>query len=81
MKKGAIVRNHWASDENPIRYCIYLRTNGRYVDVLELISGRLQKGQYYKSDFKDRDFFEVVGYSTGFDVLKDDLKSFSEVSK
>ncbi|MYL44616.1 hypothetical protein GLV94_03075 [Virgibacillus halodenitrificans] len=78
MKKGTIIRNHWAGSDNPTRYCIYLGCNGRYVNVLELVNGKLKKGQYYKSTFQDKEKFEIVGQSKGFDVLKDDLKSFLE---
>lgn len=78
MKKGTIIRNHWAGENNPTRFCIYLGTSGRYVNVLELANGKLRKGQYYKSHFKDREVFEIVGHTQGFEVLKNDLKSLLE---
>ncbi|MBN6206242.1 hypothetical protein JYK21_07245 [Ralstonia pickettii] len=80
MKKGTIIRNHWASKNNPIRYCIYLGTSDRDVNVLELVNGKLQRGQYHKSSFENREVFEVVGHSKGFEVLKDDLKKLLEES-
>ncbi len=81
MKKGTIIKNHWAGDNNPGRYSIYLGTTaGRYVNVLMLQSGKLVKGQFYKSDFENQEVFEIVGHSTGFEVLKNDLKRFLEES-
>lgn len=78
MKVGTIIRNHWAGDRNPTRFFIYLGSSGKYVNGLGLVNGRLEKVRFYKSDFKDKNMFEIVGYSTGIDVLKNDIKSYLE---
>lgn len=75
MKKGTIIRNHWASNRNPYCCFIYIGKSGKYVDVLCYDKGRLLKQQFYASDFKDNpEVFEVIGESNGFDILKNDLK-------
>lgn len=78
MKKGTIIRNHWAGDNNPMRYFIYTGSSGSCVNGIALVSRQLRKAQYYKTDFNNRDIFEIVGQSKGFDILENDLKSCLE---
>lgn len=74
MKKGTIIRNHWAGENNPGRYFIYMGISGRYAVGIQYIDGKLQKVNYYKSDFADKEKFEPVGYCNAFDVMKADIE-------
>ena len=76
MKKGTLIRNHWASDKNPQRFFIYTGTSGKFVNGLAFNkNGQFEKIQFYKADFNEGGKMETIGYSEGFDVLKNDLKN------
>lgn len=86
MRKGMLIRNCSASDRNPQRYFIYTGISGKYANGLTFDSkGQLEKIYFNKYDFLQEGFFEPVGYSKGFDILKEDLKklyvSSEEVEK
>ena len=78
MRKGTIIRNHWASDKNPTRYFIYMGIKGRFAEGIELVDGKLNTVRYHKEDFLNSEAFEKVGYCIAFDILKSDLKKFIE---
>lgn len=78
MKVGAIIRNHWAGDSNPVRYFIYTGIKGRYATGIYLSDNKLTTVDYLAKDFEDRETFEVVGYCSGFSIMKADLKGFLE---
>lgn len=50
MKKGTILKNSGVSDNNPLKYSIYLSTCGNSVNVLDFYKGHIKKSQYYKRD-------------------------------
>lgn len=80
MRIGTIVKNGWAGEGNPLKYFIYTGVSGKYATGISLENGRLIKIRYYKKDLKEtrdgEDVFQIVGYSTGIDLLKEDLKRF-----
>ena len=78
MKIGTIVCNHWASDDNPIKYFIYTGIKGRYATGIALIEGKLERLNCYASDFKDREVFEPVGYCNAFDIIKEELQAINK---
>lgn len=74
MKIGTIIKNNWAGDKNPSKYFIYTGIEGKYATGLSLVGGKLKKVKYYKRDFDGKEAFETVGYSKGFDMLKESLE-------
>lgn len=81
MKIGTLVKNNGVGDKNPSRIFIYTGISGEYANGLELIDGKLEKTRYYKRDFKKEDIFQIIGYTNGFEVLKDDLKKLLDMEK
>jgi len=71
MKCGDIVRNYWAGDENPTRYFVYLKNDGRYTSAISFDGKRLRKAQYYSDHIKkEPDKFVVVGHVDLVDYIK-----------
>ena len=75
MRIGTIIKNHWASKGNPVKYFIYTGTQGKYATGVYLEdNNRLLKLRVYASDFKKKDEFEPIGYSKAFEIMKGDLR-------
>lgn len=72
MKCGDIVLNHWAGESNPIRYFIFIKSNGKYSKVIRFNGERLSTGSYYSRDLKT-DEFEVVGHIPLKETIKSEL--------
>lgn len=78
MRKGTIIRNHWASENNPSRFFIYTGADGRFANGIELVDGKLNTVRYYKVDFRNKDIFEPMGHCKAFDIMKNELKNLIE---
>lgn len=82
LECGDIVKNGWAGDNNPGRVFIFVKTEGRYVKVLNMESdGKLHWGRYYATDIRDNPEgkFTVVGHIKLKEMkrlIMDTLKSF-----
>lgn len=78
MKCGDIVRNHWAGENNPIRYFIFIRNEGKYSQVVHIHgNNKLATGRYYSSDLKnDTEHFKVVGYLPLKQIILESLRKF-----
>ena len=80
MKKGTILHNRWASDENPTRYFIYTGINEKYATGITFNGKDLEKIKYHRKEFED-DFkingqLVAVGYCKAFDIMREDLLKF-----
>lgn len=78
MNKGTIILNKVAGPQNPHRHFIYTHSDYTYIHGVAYSQGKLHKIKIYKQDFRDSEKFEVVGYSKGFDILKNDLIFFND---
>lgn len=78
LKKGDIILNRWAGENNPTKVFIYTGSSGRYVNGVQFMNGRLSKTQYYKHSL-DEPFhdgepaFIKVGHTETYEVMKNDL--------
>lgn len=78
-KRGDIILNKWAGENNPIRHFIYTHTSGKYAYGIYLHGNRLSKGMYEKNFLEKKlpdgtAAYEVVGYSGAFDRMKNDIR-------
>ena len=62
MKCGDIVRNHWAGEENPTKYFIFIKNSGKMTKVIHFDGKRLKTGNYYSYSLKEPGKYEVVGH-------------------
>ena len=82
LKKGDIVLNRWAGMVEA-RYFIYTGTSGRMVKGIEMGNGKLHKVEYYKTSLDEnhhdgKPAFEIVGKTTAFDVMVQELRFFQQ---
>ncbi|MBL1228169.1 hypothetical protein IW492_02845 [Enterococcus sp. BWB1-3] len=87
FKKGDIVLNRWAGHPS-VGYFIYLGVSGKYIKGLELDhwTNRIKECEYYKHSLQElfhdgEPAFIVVGHTSAFDVMKNDLSAFIEESE
>lgn len=80
MKCGDIVKNNWAGKNNPIRYFIFIKNNGKYAQVVDFDGKRLRTSQYYMSDLKNiktthggKPAYEVMGHIDLIGFIKNPL--------
>ena len=82
LKKGDIVLNRWAGMVEA-RYFIYTGTSGRMVEGIQVGNGKIHKVEYYKSSldaihYDGKPAFEIVGKTTAFDVMVQELRFFQQ---
>ena len=82
LKKGDIVLNRWAGMVEG-RYFIYTGTSGRMAKGIEMGNGKLHKVEYYKTSLDEnhpdgQPVFQVVGKTTAFDVMVQELRFFQQ---
>ena len=82
LKKGDIVLNRWAGMVEA-RYFIYTGTSGRLVNGISMSDGKLATVEYYKSSldaihYDGKPAFEIVGKTTAFDVMVQELRFFQQ---
>jgi hypothetical protein len=78
LKIGTIVRNHWASEDNPTKHFIYTGISGELATVISYDGKKLINNKYYKNDLKDTEKYEPVGYCEAFDIMKKDLINWNK---
>jgi len=72
MKEGTILKNPWASNDNPTQVSFYWRTEGKFFKTICFYKG-IHISTYYKSDL---DKFEILGYSNALESMKQELESY-----
>ena len=78
MRVGTIICNHWAGDDNPTKYSIYIGTGSKNIKVIQVVKGKLNIGEYDKKRFFESGMYEEVGYCNGLDIIKADLKAMNK---
>ena len=81
MKIGTIICNHWAGENNPVKYFIYTGIKNGYGTGLYLQDGKLIELRVYKKDIEEAANFEPIGISKGFEVIKDELRTLKDDCK
>jgi hypothetical protein len=72
MKCGDIVRNHYAGENNPTRFFVYIQNEGRCSKVIYFDGKRLRFSHYYSNDLKT-DKFEIVDHLPIVESIKNIL--------
>ena len=80
MKCGDIVRNYYIGDDNPLRYSIYVKSQGKYSYGIAYDGKRLRDDiRYYSRDLKNSEKYVVVGHIDLIEFLKAPLIKLHEV--
>lgn len=80
MKKGDIILNKWASENNPCRISIITYIGKVHTNVLYEKNGALIKSQYFTQDLKtDKEHFVVIDHLDYEKVIRDRFKAVREV--
>ena len=74
MRVGTIIKNNWASKENPNKYFIYAGTKGIYANGLCVEKGKVVNVRIYKTDIDDERMFERIGYCDYIGYLKEEIE-------
>ena len=80
IKVGDILLNDWTSCVAG-RYSIIYGIGTNYVDVIHFHKGKLGKGRYYKNHVLKDEEFKVVGHTTAFSIMKEDLLKFQRAEE
>ena len=75
VERGTIFRNLALEPTDPACYFVYVNSIGRLANVMEFRKEQLTRARYLYCDLKEKDDFEVVGYTDGFDIIQSDLES------
>ena len=75
MRKGDIVLNRWASDDNPVRVVIITHIGKEFTECLYEYNGNLGKSRLYTHELKqDKEHYEIIGHLNYEKPIKDMLK-------
>lgn len=67
MKTGTVLRNDYVADDSPLKYVIYVGSDGEYLHTAYPYHGKIERGKYYKHDVGKGKEIYPVGCT---DVLK-----------
>ena len=74
MKKGDIILNEWAGENNPCRISIITYIGKVHTNVLYEQKGAVKKAQYFTRDLKtDKEHFVVIGHLDYEKAIRDKL--------
>lgn len=75
MKIGTVLRNEYVSNDSPLRYSVYIGSDGKYIQTIYPYHGKIERSKYYKEDVGEGKEIHPVGYT---DVLKSIVRMFEE---
>lgn len=75
FRRGDIILNKWAGDNNPIKVFVYLGASGKYGKAWAVVDGTLREHTTCepRAMNADTEHYILLGHTEAFSVARDDI--------